>query len=237
MLGVSHPTVASVRAELEATGKICQLDATVGLDGKTRPRPFFQGYNQPSVKQNDIATPAGLCQFLYDLISPHYPAKVILDPCAGDGALSKPWRGTAKKIIWYEIKRNRDFFRARKRFLDVDLVVANPPFSGNPSGKELFPVKFLAKILKIVRPTTPIAIVVPFHFLLNSRIKSNDYAKRRNRYAWLREDVPPITGIIPLPQDAFVIDGKGPLVHSQILLFNMSKLEPCIFVPEEYLGW
>jgi ParB/RepB/Spo0J family partition protein len=35
MLGVSHPTVASVRADLEAVGKIYQQDQRVGSDGKT----------------------------------------------------------------------------------------------------------------------------------------------------------------------------------------------------------
>jgi hypothetical protein len=76
----------------------------------------------------------------------------------------------------------------------------------------------------------------PFHFLLNSRIKSNTYAGRENRYAWLRDACPPITSVIPLPQDAFVVDGVGPLVHSQILFFNMPKRDPVIFVPERYLG-
>src|SRR5437762_73517 len=36
-LGVSHPTVASVRAEMEATGKVYQFDHTLGSDGKYRP--------------------------------------------------------------------------------------------------------------------------------------------------------------------------------------------------------
>ncbi len=35
-LGVSHPTVAAVRSDLEATGKIYQLEKTVGADGKAR---------------------------------------------------------------------------------------------------------------------------------------------------------------------------------------------------------
>ncbi len=35
LLGVSHPTVASVRGELESVGKIYQLDRHVGHDGKT----------------------------------------------------------------------------------------------------------------------------------------------------------------------------------------------------------
>jgi hypothetical protein len=36
-LGVSHPTVASVRADLEATGKVFQFGQTLGSDGKYRP--------------------------------------------------------------------------------------------------------------------------------------------------------------------------------------------------------
>lgn len=235
MLGVDGKTVASVRAELEATAGFPQFNRTVGLDGKSRPRPFFGGCNQPNVKQNDIATPPGLCQFLYGLISPHYPARVILDPCAGNGALTKPWKRA--KVHWYEIKRGKDFFKRRKTFQDVELTLCNPPFSGNPDSKELFPARFLSKILKTVPVGSPIVFFAPFHFLLNSRIKSNDYAGRENRYKWLRDMCPPITSIIPLHQDAYVVDGVGPLVHSQILLFNMPKLDPCIFVPEEYLGW
>ena len=36
-LGVHHATVASVRADLEGTGQIIQLERTVGADGKSRP--------------------------------------------------------------------------------------------------------------------------------------------------------------------------------------------------------
>src|SRR5262249_22778262 len=36
-LGVSHPTVASVRTEMQATGKVYQFDRTLGSDGKYRP--------------------------------------------------------------------------------------------------------------------------------------------------------------------------------------------------------
>lgn len=208
---------------------------TVGQDGKTRPRPFFGGCNQPVTKQNDVRTPDGLCQFLHDLISPHYPARVILDPCAGDGALTRPWKGV--KVHWFEIKRGKDFFQRRNPFPDVELTMANPPFSGNPDGKELFPARFLSHLFEIVPSGCPIVFFAPFHFLLNSRIKSNDYAGRENRYAWLRDGCPPITSILSLPQDAFVVNSTKPLVHSMVLLFNMPRLPPCIFVPQEYLGW
>ena len=36
-LGVSHPTVADVREQMESTGKVYQLEKTVGADGKERP--------------------------------------------------------------------------------------------------------------------------------------------------------------------------------------------------------
>jgi hypothetical protein len=42
MLGVSHPTVADVRAELQGTGKIYQLEKTLGLDGKYRAFPTLE---------------------------------------------------------------------------------------------------------------------------------------------------------------------------------------------------
>lgn len=235
MLGVDHKTVGSVRADLGSSGELPRMAATVGQDGRTRRRPFFGGCNQTKTKANDVRTPDGLCQFLHDLISPHYPAKVILDPCAGDGALTRPWKKA--KVRWFEIKRGRDFFRRRKPFPDIQLVLANVPFSGNPDSKELFCSKFLHHIFEIVPATTPVAIFVPFHFLLNSRVKSNTYAGRENRYAWLRDTCPPITGIVPLPQDVYSVDGKGPLVHSQVLFFNMPRLPACTFVPEQYLGW
>ena len=40
-------------------------------------------------KRSDIPTPDLLCKFLYDILSPHYNPKVILDPCDGDGRLTK----------------------------------------------------------------------------------------------------------------------------------------------------
>jgi phage N-6-adenine-methyltransferase len=39
-LGVSHPTVATVRSEMESTGKIYQLERTLGADGKSRPTGY-----------------------------------------------------------------------------------------------------------------------------------------------------------------------------------------------------
>ena len=80
-------------------------------------------------------------------------------------------------------------------------------------------------------------LFVPFGFLLNARTKTGTYAGRQNRYSWLRDDCPPITSMVPLPQDVFVPAGEdGPLVHSLTLFFNMPKLEPCYFLPDKYLN-
>jgi hypothetical protein len=240
-LGTTHQTVKAVREDLVAGGKIYPLEKVEGEDGKWYPtggghgRPFFLGCNTPNPKQSDISTPPGICKFLFDLIWPKYQPRVILDPCAGSGNLTRPWRGKARTVS-FEIKRGKDFFVRAKPLDDVGLVLCNPPFNGNPDSKELFPSRFLYHILELVPHDTPIVFFAPFGFLLNARSSTQIYARRTNRYAWLRDDCPPITSIIPLPQDAFVPPGEeGPLVHSQILIFNMHGLEPCSFVPDEYL--
>ena len=241
-LGVSHHTVKAVREHLETGGQIAPLERVEGEDGKWYPvnggqnRPFFQGCNTPNPKQNDILTPPGICRFIFDLIWPKYKPRVILDPCAGTGNLTRPWRGKARTVS-FEIKRGKDFFERTKPLDDVGLVICNPPFNGNPDSKELFPSRFLYHILELVPSDTPVVFFAPFGFLLNARSGTQIYAGRTNRYAWLRDNCPPITSIIPLPQDVFVPpDAEGPMVHSQILMFNMDWLEPCIFVPDEYLS-
>jgi hypothetical protein len=202
---------------------------------RQRPRRFFQGNNGPRPKSNDIETPPGICQFLHDIIQPHYDARVILDPCAGEGNLTKPWDHTVKKIVSYEIKQGQDFFKCNQKLNDVDLVLCNPPFNGNPDSRELFPWKFLRHILAAVPQTTPIVLFVPFGFLLNVRMRTN--GDRTNRYSWLRDNCPPVTSFVPLPKNIFASPGEPERrIDSLILLFNMPKLESCYFVPEQYLS-
>jgi hypothetical protein len=140
MLGVDGKTVASVRAELESGAEFPHLDWAVGLDGKTYKSSksastyvFNGGGNRP----NTIATPPGICRFLHDLISPCYKVKTILDPSAGAGALTKPWKGV--KIIAYEILKGKDFFSCPSR-IACDLVLCNPQQQRrNPISATTFP--------------------------------------------------------------------------------------------------
>jgi hypothetical protein len=222
MLGVDDKTVTSVRRELQATSEFPKLDRTIGEDGKYRPSTFvFNGGTPSNPRPNTIATPTGLCKFLFDLISPKYKVQTILDPCAGNSALTKPWRN--RKVIAYEVLRGRDFFRSPAH-INCDLTLCNPPFN-NDSGKNIFlPQQFLERIVQVTPKGTPIVLFTPMAMRL-------DQTSRSSRWRWLRDHCPPITSIITLPHDAF----GSVKVHSEILIFNASKLEPHYFLPDRYL--
>ena len=180
------------------------------INGDAEPRP------------NTIETPPGVARFLHDLIAGAYDVKTILDPCAGRGALTKPWIGC--EVVSFEIVDGRDFF-AFNGLIDCDLVVANPPFNNRRVGdKGHPPTRFLAHVVTVVPRATPIALIAPMGMRLNQRARSM-------RWRWLRDRAPPITGIISLPLDAF----DGVQFHVEILLFNMTKLEPHYFLPDDYL--
>jgi hypothetical protein len=223
MLGVDDKTVTSVRRELQSTAEFPQLNRTIGEDGKYRPSTFvFNGGSSANPRPNTIATPSGLCRFMFDLISPKYKVKTILDPCAGNSALTKLWRN--RKVISYEILKGRDFFRCPNR-INCDLVLCNPPFN-NDSGKTIFlPQVFLQRIVQVIPKGTPIVLFSPMAMRL-------DQTSRSSRWRWLQDNCPPITGIVTLPHDAF---GTGVKVHSEILLFNMPKLDGHYFLPDKYL--
>ncbi len=170
----------------------------------------------------DIETPPGLCRFLHDLIAPLHEVRTILDPCAGRDNLTTPWKRA--EVVSYEIKRGRDFLATTGR-IDCDLVLCNPPFSGDNGGGKvnLVPV-FLRRILELVPPETPIVLFAPMTFRLGQKTTSS-------RWRWVRDECPPITSIVSLPRDVFpAVD-----YHCEVLLFNMPKLRPHYFLPDEYL--
>ena len=216
------------RAERRGLLKRCngqplyQLEEIIGQDGKIRPSTFvFNGGSAANPRQNTIATPAGLCRFLHDLIAPKYKVQTILDPSAGASALTRPWKGV--KVIAFEINKGKDFFDCPNH-INADLVVCNPPFNSTNGETRFLPQLFLERIVKVVRPGTPIVLFSPMAMRLDQTTKSA-------RWRWLRDNCPPITGIISLPHDAF----RSVKVHAEILLFNMPKLEPHYFVPDKYL--
>ena len=166
-------------------------------------------------KRSDIPTPLVLCKYLYDIISPHYQPKIILDPCAGDGRLTKYFDCEKKE---YEIKEGKDFF-VETLEITCDLVLMNPPFnSGN--GKTLICDLFLDKVYKLISDKTiPIIMICPFGFRLNQTKKSKRWKK-------LRDNFPAITTIISLPVDIF----DGILFHTEIICFNTDKMNSHYFL-------
>jgi type I restriction-modification system DNA methylase subunit len=175
-------------------------------------------------KKSDIPTPDLLCKFLYDILSPHYNPKVILDPCAGDGRLTKYFN--CEKIN-YEIKDGKDIFDINipLRSINCDMVIMNPPFnSGN--GKTLISELFFNRVYDLIKDRNiPIIMICPFGFRLNQKKKSC-------RWKSLRDWFPNITTIISLPLDYF----KDVLFHTEILCFNTDKLKPHYFLDDDYLA-
>ena len=178
--------------------------------GKLRPRAC------------DQETPPGLARFLFETINPVYEVKTILDPCAGLGAMTKPWRGW--RVISFEIEAGKDFFECPKR-IECDLVLCNPPFSQDGEGSTGYqPERVLEADRRGGPRHTPIVLITPMGMRLHQEKKSK-------RWRWLRDEAPPITSIISLPRDAFpAVD-----YHVEILLFDMPKLKPHYFLPDRYL--
>jgi len=181
----------------------------------------FQAGDVRNLRPANTATPPGVCRFLHDLISPKYRVKTILDPCAGRGNLTRPWKGC--KVIAFEATKGKDFFAGPDR-IDCDLVLCNPPWSGGGRSARSPIALFLERILQVVPKGTPIVLIAHWSFRM-------DQDRGSTRWRWLRDKCPPITGIITLPHDVWA-DAK---VHSEILLFNMPKLRSHYFLPDEYL--
>jgi hypothetical protein len=166
-------------------------------------------------KRSDINTPDILAKFLYDIISPYYNPKIILDPCADKGQLTKYFN--CEKIE-YEIKQNKDFFDAPND-IECDMVLMNPPFnSGN--GKKLICELFINKVFEVIKnKDIPVIMICPFGYRLNQKLKSK-------RWKEIRDNLPPITTIISLPLDIF----PDVEFHTEILCFNTNKLNPHYFL-------
>jgi len=183
---------------------------------------FRRGDYTDNSRPSTIYTPPGICRFLYDTISPVYNIKTILDPCAGQGALTRPWKDA--EVVSFEIERGKDFLAHDGR-IRCDLVLCNPPFNNEGGeGRGFLPERFLAKTLDVAGPKARIVLFTPMGMRLNQHRSSE-------RWRWLRDETPQITSIISLALDVF----DGVEFHSEILLFNMPKLKPHYFLPDKYL--
>jgi hypothetical protein len=165
--------------------------------------------------RQDTPTPPSLCRWIYDRlhdggVHPH----TILDPCAGDGNLTAPFRPHAK-VIDYELKRGTNFFEAKKGGV-CDLAICNPPW------KEA--ERWLRHLVWVVGHRTPIVFLCPMAFF-------SGYKSVPVREFLQSPDAPILNSITPLPGDSFV-DVFRP---SAILWLNLPEVRNVAFVAGDFL--
>ena len=187
--------------------------------------PYFK-----NPKNSTVYTPGYVADYIYSIINPIIRPKVILDPSIGKGSLVQGWKDDCH-IVGIDIdpasERYTDEFLCSKiEDVDVynmtkpDLIVCNPPFNG-ASGRKLYPEVFLRKFVEWFGINIPIVLFAPMGFRLNQK-------KSSKRLRWLKNIGLKITSIISLPLDVF----DGVAVHSEILIFNIPKIEAHYWVEE-----
>lgn len=153
-LGVSHPTVISVREELEAGGKIYHLTEVVGEDGKTYPA----AKNHWQVRKDGAGDP-----LIVHPTPPHVTKALlaresfegaILEPASGDGSMTSVLLGHGYPVEATDIRGGQDFLRRRAK---VANVVTNPPYSQSMAEA------FVRHAMEIAQKK--IAMLLPFYFL------------------------------------------------------------------------
>jgi type I restriction enzyme M protein len=192
-------------------------------------------------KNSTVYTPVGVARFLFDILWPAMHrrglrfGKTVFDPSIGSGRLTDPWFYAGSYILGCDLDISLDphcHGNWEGKFEQLvwpsawpkpDLVLCNPPFNG-ATGKRLYPEVFLEHVFELFGKDISVVLFVPMGFRLNQRRKSK-------RWRWLRDCEAKITSIISLPLDIF----EGVEFHNEVLIFNVSGLEPHYFLPETYL--
>lgn len=159
-------------------------------------------------------TPPSLCRWIHDrLADAGLRPGTILDPCAGNGNLTRPFRPHSE-VIEYEVRTGNDFFDAQQ--VMCDLVLCNPPWSSAEH--------FLRHIVRVVGRHTPIVLICPAVFL-------SGYKDAPVRQYLQSPDAPRLHHCTPLPSDTFV------RVYSSgvILWLNLPDVCEVALVPSDYL--
>jgi ParB-like nuclease domain len=151
-LGVSHPTVAAVRVDLEGTGKIIQLEETLGSDGKFRPKRLFQNPPEQRRPLDFYPTPPHATQALLDR---ERFTGLILEPACGDGAIVRVLKKHGCALEATDILDGQDFFARTDKAANI---ITNPPYRNS--------LDFILHAKKVA--TRKIAMLLPVEFLHGS---------------------------------------------------------------------
>jgi len=189
-------------------------------------------------KASAIYTPPGVARFLFDILHKARPFAdrkiadlIVLDPAIGKGNLVAPWFDAGCHIVGCDVtnigllchRYYRGRFEEQTDLPLPDLVLSNPPFNGAP-GRQLYPEVFLRHIFDLWGPKMPTVMFAPMGLLLNQR-------RRSTRFRWLRDCGAKITSIVSLPLDIF----PDVEFHAEILIFNVTGIQPHYFLPDEAL--
>jgi hypothetical protein len=164
--------------------------------------------------QNTL-TPPSLCQWIFErLVDGGIHPETILDPCAGSGNLTRPFRPESQ-IIEFEIKAGRDYFDVKKK-IACDLVLCNPPWRDAE--------RWLRHIVEVVGRHTPIVFICPTLFF-------SGYKTAPCRRYLESPKAPSLDHITLLPSDTFV----RVYCSGVIVWFNLPDLRNVALVPSSVL--
>jgi len=153
-LGVSHPTVASVRQELESHGKLYHVAEVEGEDGKR----YSIAKNHWQQNGDGAGDP-----FVLHPTPPHVTEALlrresfeglVLEPASGDGAMADVLRQHGYKVRATDIINGHDFLNRRAKAANI---VTNPPYGQNMADA------FVDHAMKVAEKK--IAMLVPLYFL------------------------------------------------------------------------
>ena len=197
-------------------------------------------YRQP--KKSTINTPAGVSQFIYDIVSNKIDKKkLVLDPCVGSGSLLKPFQQNGFQVIGIDIEDQgfpetikRNYLSIQKGEIETPgLVIMNPPFNIDKKtkkyitehygGRPLLPEIWLQKAIELFGKDVPLVLFTPYGLRLNQMVTSRRWKK------FIYGEYPEIKSIISLPKDIF----ESILFHSEILIFNIEKLKGHYFYHDD----
>ncbi len=170
--------------------------------------------DRPTQDLQNTETPPSLCQWIFERLTDAgvFP-KTILDPCAGRGNLTRPFRPQSD-VIEYEISLGRDFFQAAE--VACDLVICNPPWSQAE--------QWLRHIVAVVGNRKPLVFICPALLLHGDK----NGAFRR----YLESDGAPVLNHTTiLPRGTFV----KVYCPAVICWFNIPGMRDVALVPGRYL--
>jgi hypothetical protein len=132
-------------------------------------------------------TPPSLCQWIFERLHDAgvHPA-TILDPCAGQGNLTRPFRPRSQ-VVEFEIALGKDFFEAKH--VVCDLAICNPPWSDAE--------RWLRELVEVIGKHTPLVFICPQLFF-------SGYKTAPCRSYLESAEAPTVNHITPLPCDTFV---------------------------------